>query len=197
MAAVNDIYRATFEILFPGGWVAQCTNHYRTVTVGTGDPSALLAASASNVVGAEFRPVICSDMAYNACQVQKIFPLPVLVPAVSVVGNGAGAVAEGTQDFTTSVCITKTTGFAGRAQRGRIYVPGVPPSWREDGQLKAANVADYDTLQDNLWSGIVSGGWTWVACLWHRSSNTFTDLTGAQTRRTLRVQRRRELGKGI
>lgn len=70
-----------------------------------------------------YKGVMAPAAAYVQCQVQRVDPLPPTVPAIGAAGAGAGTRTGDPLPRQSCGVITWLTNFAGRAYRGRIYLP--------------------------------------------------------------------------
>ena len=68
------------------------------------------------------------------------------------------------QEFANNVAATITlqTGFAGRSQRGRIFLPGVPVGAYQKDVFLTAATANFQTSADSLLDAFTTGGYSWV-----------------------------------
>lgn len=99
--------------------------------------------------------------------------------------------------------IRKTTGLAGRRNRGRTFA-WCPPRdmFFPGGDYNPANAADADiqalavalSTRIDVLVGAVT--WSFDPVVWHRSLVTFTYITGAAVSAVAGIQRRRRIGVG-
>lgn len=197
--AINDVYEVVAQQTLHAQRV-QSVLHYREVDgpAGAGDLD-LAAGFAANVVPV-WRQVVSAELTYLETIVAKIFPLPRFAVVNSVANAGAGLVAGESQASSVSAVITKRTGLAGPAQRGRVYVAGIPVSFENDSQLNVGGLTAYQDLANELEAAIVSGLRTFAPVIWHRGPplmNLTTLVSDCLARAVLRNQRRRQIGVGI
>lgn len=123
MAAVNDIY-AVRVFCSLGDQVSVNVLTYRVenlVLLGPTDTE--IATTFDQAWGPLYKAVMSSQATYRGLQVQKIRPLPIHVATQSTAAAGVGLNAGDALPRQTSGILTKRTQFAGRAKRGRVYVP--------------------------------------------------------------------------
>jgi len=129
MAVVGEVYsckvvcRATPVVA--ASIVSINVLHYRVTQVtGAGKFDQDIADAFDANFAATYKAFISNDASYRGEIAQKIFPLPMTLAHTSVVGQGPGTAVIGDMlPPQVSGIITKQTGGAGRAKRGRIYMP--------------------------------------------------------------------------
>lgn len=82
-----------------------------------------IADALSPIYAALLKPLLTSVANYAGLQVQKVAPLPEGAPFVSTSGFGIGLAGNAPLPKQTAAVIKKVTALAGRAYRGRMYVP--------------------------------------------------------------------------
>lgn len=168
---------------------------YRVDQDGGSDPEVALVGNVDSLYAANVLPLLSQDYAYESTMAQRYNPGPPTAPAVTVAHAGVGGVATISIPPAAAATVTKRTLFAGRAYRGRIFVAGIPPTSTLSGNLTATAI----TLHTAAWStlrSITAAGFIFTMILEHRSTNTFSYVTSLAARGPLRVQRRREVGRG-
>lgn len=193
--AVGDIFRVTMEQALHSQTIMN-TLHYRCVTTGGADSPVLAALITSNITPL-MKAVQSNELTHGPVYVQKIWPLPPLLPAANNTAIGVAGVAQNSLPTSMAVVITKKTEFAGRKYRGRFFAAGVPVTHENDSRLALANVAAWQALADALDDVLVTPGWSFQPVLWHKATKTYHDLMSGEVRLILRNQRRRQVGKGI
>lgn len=129
MAALGDIYSVKlFSRITPiavGSQLAINVLHYRVEEVlGLPKDDQEIADAFSDHFGPVYGAYLSVDASFRGVIVQKINPLPVSIAVSSTSGQQAGVrVAGDLLPPQVSGMITKQTGGAGRAKRGRIYMP--------------------------------------------------------------------------
>lgn len=102
--------------------------------------------------------------------------------------EGGAGVAEPPQ---VSVLIQKQSGFAGRANRGRMYVPGVPNgAVGADGDLDGTNLTNFQAAADAFLNFSESGTGNLVI-LHNNPALTPTTVTALSVQALVATQRRR------
>lgn len=195
--ALNDIFTVkTFCYL---GNQLGLNVHYFQVTAiaGTGSDYGTCATTFDALFGPALRSCLPTVGSYVATHVQRVYPLPVLVFNEATINAGAGSSA-GTP-LPTQCCgiITIKTNQAGRAFRGRRYIP-FPTSSFDTGN--GVPTAAYVTFLNVIGNGLslpttVGGGGNTVTCtpvLYHRKTPaTPTVVTAAYGVAKFATQRRR------
>lgn len=121
---INEIYEVRYWAIHLDQ-AAVFRRHYRVTTAeNLSQPQGDLAVHFdSNHVGF-IKALLATSATYRGVQVQRIWPLPRTFPSVVTASAGAGTGAVGDPlPRQTSGIITLNTEFAGRAFRGRIYLP--------------------------------------------------------------------------
>lgn len=197
MATNNDVYLARM-ICACGDQVSVNVRHYFvTQTQGNGGTDEEIAAALSAIMAPAYPPLMSSAAQYMGLEVQKIHPLPPSNPVPSVVGAGPGIDATEPLPRQSSGLITLTTAFAGRAYRGRLYVPFPSEGFNEapigrptvDYSIKLVTLAERLILPIST-AGPVDNN-TLVPVLWHRSDRSVTFITNYIARSVWATQRRR------
>lgn len=111
---------------------------------------------------------------------------------------GAGTLTGAACPPTTAIVIRKRTINAGRTGRGRIFIPGVPFSATLNGRLVDAQFEDWDSYADNFQFPITFNGRTATPIVYSTKSAVNRGvILDCNFDPILRVQRRREVGRGI
>lgn len=193
--AVGDVLQVTVLGTLHGQTI-QNVLHYYESTSGAGNNAVGLAQTAGSSVGGTFRTNLAAEYTYQGTMAQKIWPLPKTLSATDTTAAGAGDIASNSLPSSVAATITKQTSLAGHRFRGRIYVGGVPSSYENDSQLSAAGLAGIGAIATAIETPLSANGFTWTPVLWHRDTNAFTFVVNALARSILRVQRRRQVGRG-
>lgn len=194
--AVGDFYRATF-IQAQHGQQLQTVVHYREDANGIGAGDTLLAGVLDAAYAANIVPLLSDEWAYQSTMVQRFRPLP---PSAAVVVNtsaAAGGVPGNALPTTNSLVIRKRTANAGRRYRGRIYQGGIPFSAEIDSQVTAFFRTSVVNGWIALYTQYTTSGFTFSPVLYHPDLVSFSYITSFDGDLVLRVQRRREVGKGV
>lgn len=171
--------------------------HLRVDTVsGTGATPQQLADALSNGIGTVLKPLLSSGATFRGAGVRVIWPLPVTVETLSNAGNGLGAAGGTAQARQTCGLISLRTPLAGRANRGRFYVP-FPGG--NDNAIGAIPSTTYQTnlavlmgyLVATVTAGTVPNTNNFVPIIWHRQAKFSTDITSGTINNKWATQRRR------
>lgn len=119
----GDVYELTF-------W----TQHSEQVCVmkrhwvvegqlGNGPTQAQIVTAIDDVVAPLMKAVLSASASYIGAMAARVFPIPRLMASKYIVNAGVGLVAGEIMPRQVRGIFTLTTGFAGRAFRGRSYTP--------------------------------------------------------------------------
>jgi hypothetical protein len=176
--------------------------HYRVSAVGGTGPTD---QEAANVFATSWKPLYVALMAATATwfqtDIRRIFPLPLGATSISDLTTAVGSVIPDALPQQISGIITLHTALAGRAGRGRIYVPF--PAEADSSGSPPVPLAGYITrlnaLRDAMLLTLTTPGMvnnaTFQPVIWHRASSTFTLVASATSRNYWATQRRRNNGR--
>jgi len=171
--------------------------HYRvSATAGASLSEASVAAGLSTALAPLYKALTSVHADYRGLSCQKIYPLPVNVPAVNIGGQAAGLILGDLLPRQTSGLITLRTLLGGRANRGRVYV-GFPGEASNDVNSFPVNqyVTDLQLLAGELVTtkvfAVGADSVTVEPCIWHRTTQTTTPLQAGFARSDWATQRRR------
>jgi len=106
-----------------------------------------LVTAFTNVVKGLYLPLMGANATFVGCTLQKM--TPVKKDTVAWSNLGAGSAAGDLLPRETAGLISFRTGFAGRKNRGRMYVPFPPESWNDaNGHPVAGYVTAAEALRD-------------------------------------------------
>lgn len=174
------------------------TEHY---IIGTGTPAT---ADLGEFQGAwlderwtdNLQTVLSQDVTDVVSEAQTISPVRKVVNDVAPALT-TGALADEACPPTTAVVLRKRTILAGPAHRGRIFVPGIPYTSTFQGQVSAAVRDDWQVMANGLTNDIEFSGRVARAIIWSVQTGVNRGaITQGVLDTVLRVQRRREIGKG-
>jgi hypothetical protein len=194
--AINDVYQVTIVGSLDGQRIENVLHYYCTAE-GAGNGASALATNLDVSLGLSLRAFACVQYQYLYMQAQKIWPLPVLVPAVADTNAGGGAITGAALPTECAVTITKQSAYAGRGGRGRIYVAGIAESDVAASQLLNAARLRLQTFADFLPTTAGVAGWQFTPVIYHRITHLYTQIIQARANVIIRSQRRRQLGKGV
>lgn len=198
--AIGDIYQATIKAQLQG---QACENvfHYRVTADADGSAleQGLFNHMRDTIIGT-VKAGTSSGCVWNEIRVQKIWPLPARVPLIGAISI-AGEVVAAAMPAEVAFVVSTSSFFAGRAYRGRKYYAGLPfsyfdPStglWNSAAQIAWAPVESAMII--NALSSPPSG--IMEPIIYHRLTHTATLITKAVQKNIPRVQRRRQIGRGI
>ena len=182
-----SIYRCALEMTSTAGIWANIwhINHV------TGEADAI-AIAFHNYVASAYANCLVSQVTLSNMVVTELVNHEQYTEAIGVAGT---TTAEMCPPQAAAVISWRTT-KAGRAFRGRTYVPGLSEGAQHDGRLESA----YKNLLNTLAAAIHSGwpqSFSGSHVVYHRGSNTYDLITGWLLRDIVYTQRRRTLGVGV
>lgn len=194
--AVGDIIKVRF-LATRGSQLGQNIRHYRISTEVTGGATYQEIADNINTTASPlYRELLSSAATFQGVAVQKIQPLPMLLEFMSTGTPGAGLRSGDPLPGQCSGIITLRTSLAGRAFRGRAYVPfPAEMSCDEGSQTTALYFGDLQDLGGFLVTGVTvvgaTGTTTLVPGIHRRGTSQIQDLVGFTARNVFATQRRR------
>jgi len=195
--AVNDIVSCSVAS-FSAGQLGLNTYHWQVIsTTGAGITDAQLATSLDLNFAVPMKPLLGNNASYYGVRVSKIWPAVPTMPVVSSAYTGIGSGATSCLPAQVSGIITWQTNLAGRAYRGRTYVP-FPFLGANDTVLDIPTAA-YKTLLTALgnafttYTSFTSGGNSvgLAPCIYHRRTHSVTDVAGFRSNLKWATQKRR------
>lgn len=194
----GDVYRAVHQFLGPPH-VAVVVRFFQVVgTTGVAPDEQQVADAIQSDVGTLWANLMTDTADYTGVSIQKILPAPELVAVLSSGAAVGGTAGPNGLPAQTSGVVTLQSALAGRANRGRIYVPfpdqadnvtaGQPiPTTGYEVRLGilAAHFINSTTLP-------TSGGTITIQhVIYHRKLKSITFITNARSNRKWGTQRRR------
>ncbi len=195
--AVNDIYRINIGT----HWDQQAginVTHWRVSTqVGADLTPAVIATDFSAFFAAPFKGLMHNTATYDGVKVQKIWPPPATVPAVVTADSGVGTTGAAGLPPQTCGLLSLRTALAGRANRGRMYLPF--PSEQDNVDATGRPSAGYQAVGFTLGGQMITPRiitvgaqtMTFVPGIYHRVTHNFDPFTSRIMRAVWATQRRR------
>lgn len=174
------------------------TSIYYVIGTTTGtQPTDLDAAQTMDAtLGPLFKAVMSAQSSYLGVITQKIFPLPIFVAQAANANAGVGSTVGNILPTQSRGIISLRSPLAGRAGRGRLYIPfpgvgangsgGVPVG----GYVTNVQAILAAILGINVILGALGGTALAAPILWHRKTNSFTTITGGAAEAKWATQRR-------
>jgi hypothetical protein len=199
--AVGDILQTRF-VSYLSPQLGQVVRHYRVSGITLVPPTD---QDAADQLDATFRPliraVLCIAASYRGTGVQRLRPLPKTVEVHSSAAAAAGLDAADPLPMQTAGLISLRTAIAGKANRGRSYLPF--PSINANnlsGHPAILYLAALDTLAVALTQQqtitVLGGAATLDPVIFHRGTGTGTVIVSRKTNSSWATQRRRgDLGR--
>jgi hypothetical protein len=192
---VGDIMKVTAAFTYPNGQVEEFGIHYQCAAAGTGDTRSALTAYMDSGVGVYLVPTFPATVLYYGSECSTIKALAAYGPVVSY-QNTPGTGGAGFPPTQVRGLISWKTQYAGRAYRGRTYLP--TPSIANVttmGKPQPALLTTYSGLATYLQGTVTSGGTSWIPGIYHRIptagiSSIFDRFTAALVGSGFATQRR-------
>lgn len=141
---------ALYEVIFSGTYYSQLWQHrfhLESVQGFTGDPSTICDSLIANWVPHE-RGFQVNDVVWATVNVKNISGLPQqTIKPIALTGSQAGEPQS--TSFVAGV-IQKKTGLAGKANRGRLYVPGIRRGGTQLGQIVGSELQNWTNVCNQL-----------------------------------------------
>jgi hypothetical protein len=198
LLALNDIVEAKF-FNRDAAQNGICVLHYKVTAVAGGSLTDQQVCNALSTQAAPLFQAIQSGVtSYVGCRLQKVTPGPVPIAVNSTNGAGAGTGAGSALGAQLAILITKRTDLAGRANRGRTYLPFCSTNMSSAaGNISAAGLAAAAAFAASMFASItVSVGAASVTLqpvIYHRATQTNVPITSLVVRGEFATQRRRSL----
>lgn len=180
----GDVLKVT--VVCVGGPQVSLTSFYFKVDSHTG--ASVTDQFAANAFDTNFnvgwKAIISNDSTYQGFLVQKIFPLPIFRRRTGYSNTGIGNGGVGTLPTQTSGLARIQSDTAGRTGRGRVYLPfpskavsssSIPPVPLNLVYVSPANAVVGGIVATQV-LGIAPDTATLKPIIWHRKTQTFTDL---------------------
>jgi len=192
-----------FEVIVQGLVDGQMTINTFYYADGGGT---LITASETNLVNgwftafsAHFAAATSADFTLSSIKGQCL-TTPTRVAYTLPVGT-AGTGPAGHQPSTVCATFDRYSGVKGQAGRGRVSMPAVPNTWVTASLINATGIAAYATFLNDLKTGFVASGVTYVAQVVSRKNKAgpalgASPVLNSTLRTTLGTCRRRKLGRG-
>jgi hypothetical protein len=166
--------------------VAFNTVYFNITAVGASPATdADMALSLDQTVAPNYKAIMGSTSSYYGVKVTRISPIGLIPsPVVSATLTGVGTVGVGCLPGQTCGVMRLTTGLLGKKNRGRLFLPFPQPSLNDNvlNTPTAAYVTACGALgvnySQNSFIVIAGRTATLTPVLYHRSTRTFTPITG-------------------
>lgn len=194
---VGDVLQVTFVMQAGSQQVGLNVRHYNIVTsVGGAVVMPGWADEFFNQFGALYLALLSTQAVFHGVHVSRIHPMPPGMPSQSSQLPASGLVAGDLLPRQVAGLISLRTDLAGRAFRGRSYIPF--PS-EADNEADSSPTVQYLTRLGQLATeylqpvqvtdGVATE--TAVPIIWHRATRTFHFITSAMVNDAWATQRRR------
>lgn len=160
------------------------------------DPALSLATQFDAVAIGPWLNAASLEYNYARVEARRLLPLPVQDPVIVSTGAAPGSDANDSLPASVAATITKRSGIAGRANRGRVFFAGVPINAAVQSQLIGGYLATLQAVATELEEPFLGDAGAILPCIFHRALGTIILITSCLARSVLRNQRRRQWGKG-
>jgi hypothetical protein len=142
-----------------------------------------------------YKPMIPSQYALTQIQVRVYDPVAPLAYDLNVSPPEAGTRGTTPEAGNVTLSMSTRTGYAGRKFRGRMYLAGIGTG---DISVTDTVVSALSTLAANAIATLIASALPagMALTLFHRFTNTFTDITAYVIENVVDSQRRRLPGRG-
>jgi hypothetical protein len=196
--ATGDVLHFTAEgLLFQQHTI---TNFYYAVTDNADGEDLEAALDTWTTVNADqmLPPIMSTDWVFLRTTADIIHP--VIRRSAQVVSSQEfrnGQIAGGSLPPSVTFVIARRTSTRGPTGRGRVFIPGVPTAWHDDGSLTGAAITAVGAVLDDFALPLAFGGFNAIPALYRRVPSGFIVVEQWTLDHILRSQRRREIGIGI
>lgn len=204
----NDTFKAEFVCSFQNQTALPGMHYYALTVAGTGVHDTDLATYLDANGGPWLKQLITNTAHYVETRVQKIWPLPVQAAQYANAQAAAGTAGSSPLPGQEAPIISFTTAKAGRAFRGRMYMP-----FMDDSDLDATDPQEVSTAyagiaasfaaaiapSSNITVTVGGSNVVFIPCVYHRTAgktgvpaaHTVDGITGGRVRLLIGTQRRR------
>jgi len=199
--AVGDVYRLALVGRMHGHLTVNTFHYVETVAPSIiGDVPLLIKNTFQTTVLDLILTAASVQWTAVRIEVQKIWPLPVAAH-VEYVLSAPGTVAGTSVPDTVALVIQRRGPLAGRRNRGRIYLAGMPITAYEEttGTWDILAYPGFQDIADSMTDVLSPVGSTgvWTQALWSVTAHTYVLISGSGFDTVPRSQRKRELGVGV
>lgn len=197
---VGDIVQFTTRAFLDGQTILN-TFHYRCLVDQTDGVSALQIAIAAFDTSVQNPMTLAQsdDVTYLPTMGQKIFPLRFVPEFNDVAANPDGQIQQVALPTTVSGVVRRRTVLAGPANRGRIFIAGIPVTGVLESKLTSAQLALMNAVGNGMLDKLAGEvGESFAPVIYSREfPESSGDVVTHAVDPILRVQRRREIGVGV
>lgn len=194
---LGDIWQVKIASVVTGQVGLNVTQWQVANVGGTGATDLQMAGVFDNLFAPVYKAILSVSAEYYGVQVQRIKPLPLTLAVTSAIATAPGQILGAPLPYQVSGVITMTTQQAGRAYRGRRYIP-FPGAASNDLNNVNPNNAYVNLLQaiGNVMSipvpvGANPNNATLVPVIFHRKTGLTTPIVGFRANQKWGTQRRR------
>jgi len=197
LAVLNQVYEVKF-VCHCSGQLGLNVRYYRSrLQTGSGTTLGAIATVMNSAFAGLYRDCLSEKADWIGVAVRIIKPVPASAAAFNKEDTAPGNRTGDVLPRQTSGIVTLQSMLGGRKYRGRAFIPFPAET---DNTSEGVPSATYRTNLQALGTGLVTdrvagtagvNDLTLTPCLYHRSSDTTTDLFSAQERDRWATQRRR------
>lgn len=165
---VGDIFITTAAYQFNDNQVEECTLHYQCAVAGGGDTRASLLTHINSLIVTNVCPTLATTSSFYGSKMSTVKALGPWSPIVVYSGTSGSDTSPALPTQVRGL-ISWHTALAGRAYRGRMYLP-TPGSDHvtTTSAVPTSVLTDWGTLATGLVAPYATGGTTWIPGIYHR-----------------------------
>jgi len=192
---LGDVFKAIAAFQYSNGQVEEFGIHYQIAAAGTGDSRMAVLNYMSTGVSTYLLPYVPATAHFYGQELSAVKTVAPTSPAVLYDGTAGGSASNMLPTQTRGLISWKTQ-FAGRAYRGRTYLPSTTIAYSTPvGKPLLAALTSWQGWATYMLGPILSGGTTWVPGVYHRTptagiSSIFDQFTSAVVGPSFATQRR-------
>jgi len=192
---LGDIFKVTMAFSYSNSQVQEIGIHYQIAAAGVGDSRSSVLGYVATGVNVYLLPGVPSTAHYYGAEMSAVKSLAPVAPVVLYDGT-AGGVSGNMVPTQVRGLMTWRTQYAGRAYRGRSYLPSTTVSnVTSVGKPLLALLTNWQGWGTYMLGPVVAGGTTWVPGIFHRKptaviSSVFDQFTAAVVGPAFATQRR-------
>lgn len=165
---LGDVWRATMAMTTPSGQVQEMNLNYEITVQGAGDSRAALLAQIDTNITTFVRTYMSNTCHYYGSRLSAVRTAFPYAPVITT-PNLVGLIAEHMLPSQTRPIIKLYTELVGRKYRGRLFMFTPVASQTSTNETpEPAMMSSYKSFVDSQLGGVIVGGTTWTASIWHR-----------------------------
>lgn len=196
----NDLVEIQIVGLLHGQETRNVFHYYVATNTPASDGRAALQIALADFMVRVYQPILAFQSQEWECQgltIQKIAPFRYRLIKANP-SDTSGDQAGSSLPSSSAAVVSRYGEAAGRAYQGRIFIPGVPVGYEENSTVNAAGMALLTVIADTLKESLIGGAGVALHPTLAHVGNAPIDqrVSEVHASNILRVQRRREVGRG-